>query len=164
MATDNKRETERSSFREAIFEHKFIFDFLAHCWTKESLNVEVLHSLVDDSGHDLLLLIDGLVNYIQVKVTSQDSKTTSFPIHERLVDKDRAFILVIEYDRENLWDCKYFLKRITKNDWSAGKKNPNGREHVRNITRVWLTGIKKERAKNQISIEQIYSTLKKKKQ
>jgi hypothetical protein len=162
MTTNTTRETERSSFREAIFEHKFIYDFLAHCWTEKSLNAEVLHSLVDDSGHDLLLMIDGIVNYIQVKVTAQNSKTTSFPIHRRLVEKQRAFILVLEYNRDDLWDCKYFLKRITKSDWEVGQNNPNGREHVKNISRVWLTGTKKEREKNQIKIEGIYKLLKQK--
>lgn len=151
------KETEYSTLREAIFEHKFISDFLEYCWENDEFNAEVVQNSIDNSGYDLIVLVNGKINYIQLKVTANDTDTSDFPIHSRLVDKDRAFILLTEYDRSNLKDYSYYLLKVDRALWSQNRKGK--REQVRHIKRTLLTGGKKAKNKMTKTIKDIFSDL-----
>lgn len=155
MTTTTTKETEYSTLREAIFKHRFVYEFLEYCWKKEKFNAEVLQNSIDNSGYDLIILIGNRVNYIQLKVTAQDSATKSFPIHKRLVSKEPAFILLTEYDRLDLKNASYYFLKIDNQLWESSKRSK--KENVRHIKRTLLTGLNNPKAFIPLEMSQIFS-------
>lgn len=147
-----------SSMRETIFEHKFIGDFLSHCWQQSRFDVEVLRSEIDDAGYDLVISIGKITSYLQLKVTAKDTDTSEFPIHEKLINKERSFILLIEYNRKDLSEFIYYLMSINRRTWNEVNKGRS--DSVRMIKRTVVSGFKnKDRESRMKTIKQLFEDL-----
>ena len=54
----NIQHTEKSSFREKLIEHLFIWELLKLSWKKGNCEIEISKPEVDNSGYDLLAEAD----------------------------------------------------------------------------------------------------------
>jgi len=154
----NDKDFLHSSMRESIFEHKFIAAFLSYCWQQNNFEVEVLRSEIDDSGYDLVISTGNKTSYLQLKVTAEDTDTSEFPIHQKLIHKERSFILLMEYQRNNLDEFVYYLQPINHESWHEGNAIAN-RPNTRMIKRTFVQGPKRNRQIRQQTIAQIFHTL-----
>ena len=55
--------------------------------------MEVLRSEVDNYGYDLLLALDGIVRYVQLKSSRADAKTSRQTVNNRLADKPGGCVI-----------------------------------------------------------------------
>jgi hypothetical protein len=160
--TISNKESRHSSFREEMFEHRFIAELMEHCWESDFFNFEVLHSEIDNSGYDLLISIGDESNYLQFKVTKENSKVDEFPIHGKLINKKKAFILLSEYSDSELSICKRYLMRVKRDDFENGKTAVNS--HNKSKIRPEVKMIKRSIVKStgEKSIRDIFTVLNKK--
>lgn len=154
------KESEFSNFRESMVEHRFIAELMEYCWQRDFFDIQVLHSEIDDSGYDLVVSIKNNTSFLQLKVTSEESRVCEFPIHQNLVSKPNAFILLIEYEKSNISIHKRHLKPITSIEWDdcSPATNSHNRAKERNNVRM----IKRKSIKNskdELSIEGVFNIL-----
>lgn len=72
---DSKDAYRKSMFYEQLVEHAFVSEVLQEAWYFFGETVEVLRSLVDASGYDLVLECNGAMRHVQLKTSTPDAKT-----------------------------------------------------------------------------------------
>lgn len=95
MVTEEIDETDfrQSSFRENLLEHMFISEVLQEAWVKRRQVIEVLHSEVDDSGYDVVLVSGRVTRHVQLKSSREGSKTNVQKVSLRLAERPSGCVV-----------------------------------------------------------------------
>jgi len=91
-------DTHQSVYREKLIEHLFVGEMLKLSWLKYGATLEVSHSLLDRSGHDIVLEANGVVRHIQLKTSAVSAATASQNIHLDLARKPSGCVIWIQFD------------------------------------------------------------------
>lgn len=84
----------RSAYREMIVEHLWLGALLRFVWCR-GRHAEVLKSVVDDSGYDLVVDVEGSTRYIQLKSVKSNGRARAFTVARTLASKRGACVVVI---------------------------------------------------------------------
>ncbi|MBD9397843.1 hypothetical protein [Pseudomonas sp. PDM11] len=91
-------DTHQSVYREKLIEHLFVGEMLKLSWLKYGATLEVSHSLLDRSGHDIVLEANGIVRHIQLKTSAISAATSSQNTHLDLARKPSGCVIWIQFD------------------------------------------------------------------
>ena len=86
----------RSSLRESLIEHAFIFGVLQEAWRRHEV-IEVLRPEVD-IGVDIVLERGATTRHVQLKSRRSDSKVARYDVNELLAAKPSATVVLIEFE------------------------------------------------------------------
>ncbi|SHM43536.1 hypothetical protein [Phytopseudomonas punonensis] len=95
-------DTHQSVYREKLIEHLFVGEMLKLSWLKYGATLEVSHSLLDRSGHDIVLEANGVVRHIQLKTSAISALTASQNIHLDLARKPSGCVIWIQFDPNSM--------------------------------------------------------------
>ncbi|TBU73902.1 hypothetical protein DNK06_19725 [Pseudomonas daroniae] len=157
--------THQSVYREKLIEHLFIGEMLKLSWLKHGATLEVSHSLIDRSGHDIVLEVSGVVRHIQLKTSALSATTANQKVHLALGLKPSGCVIWIQFDEATLTLGPFLFfgglagkplasleafktARHTKANMEGIKAE---RPHIRVVPRASFTRIE--------SIEALYDTL-----
>ena len=93
---------DHSSLRESILEHAFLGALGRELWARGHYSVEVLRAEVDRSGYDVVITVDDLMRYIQLKSLSTGSTTREWSVSELLAQRPGGCVIVVVVDRYTL--------------------------------------------------------------
>ena len=91
-------DTHQSVYREKLIEHLFVGEMLKLSWLEYGATLEVSHSLLDRSGHDIVLEANGVVRHIQLKTSGISAAAASQNIHLDLARKPSGCVIWIQFD------------------------------------------------------------------
>ncbi len=91
-------DTHQSVYREKLIEHLFVGEMLKLSWLEHGATLEVSHSLLDRSGHDIVLEANGVVRHIQLKTSGISAAAISQNIHLDLTRKPSGCVIWIQFD------------------------------------------------------------------
>jgi len=90
-------DTHQSVYREKLIEHLFVGEMLKLSWLKYAATLEVSHSLLDRSGHDIVLEANGVVRHIQLKTSAISATTANQNVHLDLGRKPSGCVIWIQF-------------------------------------------------------------------
>ncbi|MDQ3043563.1 MAG: hypothetical protein M3R06_00215 [Chloroflexota bacterium] len=108
MMLDESENYLRSSYREMLLEHLFAGAVMRHLWLRGFGRLEMLKSLVDDSGYDLVLEANDIVRHIQLKGSHTSAKAAGASVNTALAKKPSGCVIWLRFDPDTL-DFTQFL-------------------------------------------------------
>ena len=99
---------DHSSLRESILEHTFLGSLGRELWRRGRYSVEVLRAEVDRAGYDVVVSVDDLTRYIQLKSLSKGATTREWSISNLLTEKTGGCVVVQSVERFSL-DVEEYL-------------------------------------------------------
>ena len=96
-----------SNLRASILEHLFVGELLRFLWARGERSMQILRSEVDASGHDLVIICNGVTRFIQLKSSRSDAKTSETTVHVGIAQQRDGCVIWLSFDRqmclEYLW-------------------------------------------------------------
>jgi hypothetical protein len=120
--------TQDSKYQEQVIEYKFLSDLMLSL-SKAGKKLELLRVHTDSFGYDLVLKVDNIVRFIELKSRLNQGKAQYWDIHKSLLENKDGRVIVIFFDINNdeislrynyLPQQKYI---DTVNDSPKGKKD-----------------------------------------
>lgn len=92
-------DSRHSTYREKLLEHAFVSEVLQEAWVRRGrrIQVEILRSEIDSSGHDLVMSCEGVMRHIQLKASRLDAKTAKQNINLKLAEKPAGCVVWMEF-------------------------------------------------------------------
>ena len=93
----------RSKLREQIVEYRFLSDLFIYC-AAQNKELELLKSEHDSFGYDIILKIDSVIKYIQLKSKKEDGSTSIWDIRKSLLENGDGTVILLEiiYQKKNI--------------------------------------------------------------
>ncbi|MBM4117425.1 hypothetical protein FJ251_06715 [bacterium] len=86
------RDSQASSYREALAEHLLLAELLTTLW-QSSRVAEVLKPIPGQAGYDVVIDCEGRVRYLQIKSTTTGARTAQQFVHTRLARYPSACVV-----------------------------------------------------------------------
>ncbi|SIN65686.1 hypothetical protein SAMN02745824_1534 [Parasphingorhabdus marina DSM 22363] len=139
---------------EKILEHEFLAGIGKCLWNRGIHDFEVLHSEIDDNGYDLIIEACGKVRHIQLKSKITGGRRAQINVHNKLLDKPSACVIIMEYDPATLAVKSYRFfgseagvkipdigERVVKHSRANAKGLKAIRPNLRNVPQSWFEEI-----------------------
>jgi hypothetical protein len=104
-----------SGLREKVLEHLFLGEMLRCLWRKGVRDIEVLRAEVDRGGHDLVVVVNGIMRHVQLKASFRGARTREVSINSNLEGKPHGCVIWIRFDPVSM-DLGPYL-------WFGGRAN-----------------------------------------
>ncbi len=91
-----------SSLREGLVEHLFVGAVMRELWLRGQRDIEVLRSVTDAAGYDVVIASGGVMRQIQLKTSGRKARTPSQKINLALTKQPSGCVVWIRLDPETL--------------------------------------------------------------
>ena len=127
MLIDMKKD---SKYQEQLIEYKFVSEMMVNlAYTGKKL--ELMRVDTDSFGYDLILKVDGVTKYVQLKSRKRTGRAQYWDVHKSLLERESGMVIVVLYEFAHddlqleymyLDQDKYEMTRQVK---PKGKKDPD---------------------------------------
>jgi len=97
-----------SSLREQALGHIFLGQLLAHMWSNNRHDIEVLKAEVDYGGYDVVLECDGILRHVQLKTRFRGSTVAQVDVNTKLLAKPGGCVIWVEFDPQTMTLDKFY--------------------------------------------------------